>query len=234
MRILITSGATRERIDGVRFMTNFSTGKTGAELADYFKDKRCEVFYLHGESAAMPAASTDCLEFSDFADLDGKLKLVLKKYRFDAVIHLAAVSDYSVDSLRIGSKRVKPGRLAKIDSGEEVTIGLKRNFKIIGRLANYSRNRGPRPVIVGFKLTNNAAGKQVLDAVRKLEIEGNPDIVVHNDLSEFKGGENRVFHIYEEGRRAGGCASRRKLAAKLMQIIKKRVSEREAKNASGS
>ena len=36
MKILLTSGATVEYIDGVRFITNFSTGGTGSILADEF------------------------------------------------------------------------------------------------------------------------------------------------------------------------------------------------------
>lgn len=223
MRILITSGAARERIDAVRYITNFSSGKTGAELADYFRRKKCEVLYFHGKSSAVPLNRVTCVEFGGFKDLNDKLKFILKNNRFDAIIHLAAVSDYSVESVTTGSKYRRPEKLSKIDSEDEVSIKLKKNFKIIGRLADYSVGNAARPLIVGFKLTCNARKKQIEKAVQKLRSEGNADIVVHNDLSEFNGGENRMFHIYESGKPVKTCASRKELAAGLFGLVKRRT-----------
>jgi len=214
MRVLITSGATREPIDGVRCITNFSTGKTGAKLAERFAAEGWEVWYLHGAQAAEPAYAARSIGFSDFRDLDRKLRALLKERRFDAVIHAAAVADYSVEWVRAGSRKFLPGRTAKLDSKHPVTLRLKRNFKILDRLSRYARN--PRMKIVAFKLTNRAGERRRLQAVRRLLGPGKADIVVHNDMAEFAGEEGRVFRIYEEGRKAADCGSRARLAARLL------------------
>ena len=54
MKILITAGATREPIDAVRFVSNVSTGATGAALADEFSRGGIEVVLLRSEGAVRP------------------------------------------------------------------------------------------------------------------------------------------------------------------------------------
>jgi phosphopantothenoylcysteine synthetase/decarboxylase len=217
MRVLITSGATREPIDGVRFITNFSTGLTGAALAERFLREGCEVVYLHGAAAARPSGKARLVEFESFGDLDMKLRAELKGRRFDAIVHLAAVSDYSVRSVSVGSRRCAPGKLAKIDSSREVSIRLKRNPKILDRLRGYAGRA--KPMIAAFKLTHGADARHIEEAVRRLA--GKADIVVHNDLAEFDGGRSRSFHIYEAGRKVADCRSRAGLAARLLRMLRK-------------
>ena len=60
-RVLVTAGATREYIDDVRILTNISTGKLGAVIADEFMQQygpgfsyKHEVTYLHGRGAVLP------------------------------------------------------------------------------------------------------------------------------------------------------------------------------------
>src|SRR3989344_7621556 len=95
MRILLTSGATREPIDSVRFISNFSTGKTGAAIASFFELNGASVSFLHGEDSFVPKGLRDTQEFSAFEDLNERLKRRLSSSKYDAVIHAAAVSDYS-------------------------------------------------------------------------------------------------------------------------------------------
>ena len=64
MKILITSGATREPIDQVRFITNMSTGKTGASLAESFAKKGHDVTYLHGQGSHTPNVGVAAVEYS--------------------------------------------------------------------------------------------------------------------------------------------------------------------------
>ncbi|SVC93802.1 uncharacterized protein METZ01_LOCUS346656, partial [marine metagenome] len=46
-KVLITSGGTREPIDAVRYISNLSSGRTGAAIADHFNDQGWDVYYLH-------------------------------------------------------------------------------------------------------------------------------------------------------------------------------------------
>lgn len=215
MKVLITSGATREPIDGVRFITNFSTGATGAELADCFRGRGHRVVYLHGLGAAQPKDPRGCVAFSDFKDLDRKLKGLLRRLRFDLILHLAAVSDYSVSSVLVGGRRHHPARLSKIDSNAEVKVELKRNFKILDRLSGYAAGR---PLIVGFKLTNTADHAAIRRAVGKLGCE----LVVHNDLHDMTDDVTRKFRIFEAGRLLADCPSRAELARRLCALAELR------------
>jgi len=215
MKVLVTSGATREAIDGVRFLTNFSTGATGAALADYFRAQGHSVAYLHGAGAARPRSPRGCAEFGDFADLDRRLQELLRRRRFDLILHLAAVSDFSVASVTVGARRCSPARLAKLDSRAPVRLELKKNFKILDRLPRYARNR---PLIVGFKLTNGAGSAAVRRAVGRLQA----DLVVHNDRRDMSGGRRR-FAVYEAGALKARCLSRGALARSLHSFATRRM-----------
>ena len=73
MKVLITAGATREPIDEVRFLSNVSTGATGAALAENFARRGHEVTLLRGAGAVAPAAISDLQTFSSAEDLRGCL-----------------------------------------------------------------------------------------------------------------------------------------------------------------
>ena len=57
MHFLVTAGATREPLDAVRFLSNVSTGSTGAALADALAVRGHTVTLLRGEGASEPGAS---------------------------------------------------------------------------------------------------------------------------------------------------------------------------------
>jgi phosphopantothenoylcysteine synthetase/decarboxylase len=198
MKALVTSGGTREAIDPVRFITNFSTGRTGARIADALAARGFLVVQLKGEGSAQ-ATDERCESetFTDFADLNARLKARLSGERYDLVVHLAAVSDYSVDTVIQGETSWSGETLAslgKIDSGEKLTIELKRNFKIIERIKSYAGEHVP--FLVGFKLTFTDSSEEQATAIRRLAESGAPDLVVHNDLRTMQSTGVHEFHVY--------------------------------------
>ncbi|MBU2574281.1 MAG: NAD-dependent epimerase/dehydratase family protein [Elusimicrobia bacterium] len=222
MRILVTFGGTREYIDAVRFIANLSTGATGSAIAGYLSRRKHEVVCLRSEGALRPQTKrVKTIEFSGFKDLDSKMRALLKGRTFDAVIHLAAVSDYSPVSVKLGAQKARPGRAVKINSDAgRMTIVLKRNFKILDRIKDYAlRNRKPyKPLVIGFKLTASASKAKALACVRAL---GSADFVVHNDLREREAENAHIFHIYKDGLRFYDCRGALALAEKLDRIITK-------------
>ena len=95
MKLLITSGATREPIDDVRFLSNLSTGKTGAALAGFFLEAGHAVSLLHGEGAVTPSSTKlHCEAFSSANDLRSRLQRHLNTGSYDAIIMTAAISDF--------------------------------------------------------------------------------------------------------------------------------------------
>lgn len=191
--LLITSGGTREPIDGVRFITNVSTGKTGAALADALASFGHRVTLLRAEGSVKPVHSSIEIDtYVTFDDLRSKLSANLGKRRFDAVIQAAAVGDYSIERIEAGGKTI--ARDSKIESSSDLLLKLKANPKLVDELRSHSAN--PQIKIVAFKLTNGANSASQLSAVSKLAERARPDWIVHNDLAEIDE-QRHAFAIYE-------------------------------------
>lgn len=186
-KILITSGATRERIDGIRFITNHSTGRTGAELCDEFAKAGWTVTCLHGEGAVLPARFYKRISFFDYADLEDKLRSELAVEKYAAIVHCAAVSDYTVDEVSHSDSlaSLQPRDLAeqKIQSGGDLVLHLSPTPKLLPQLKEFSQNK--QIFVVGFKLTLNAERTEMLDAGR-LILSETVDAVVANDWSQVR------------------------------------------------
>jgi len=221
MNILITSGPTREPIDTVRFITNLSTGKTGAALADYFQGQGHEVTFLHGGDSIKPNKAREILPFEAFLDLNQAMQEILSRGHIDVVFHGAAVGDYSVEQIRLPHETLQGGADFKIDSQEKVELVLKRNFKILNKIKSYSVKK--KISVVGFKFTDSREKKDWLVAVRKIYEEGGVDLVVHNDLSERSGEDGPRFRLIEMDEKSLECESRLELARGLENWLRRHL-----------
>ena len=181
MRVLITAGGTEEPLDGVRRLSNTSTGATGLKLARTFAAKEADVMLLHAERIAVNGLGVKTAAFLTFDDLGSLLKQQLGSHQFDAVIHLAAVSDYRLASLEVDGQTLEAPGSGKIPSGRELVVRLRPNPKLIDKLRGWSLN--PALQVVGFKLTDDPDLDFRLAQVRALVDRGVADLVVHNDIS---------------------------------------------------
>ncbi|MFH1496662.1 MAG: phosphopantothenoylcysteine decarboxylase [Verrucomicrobiota bacterium] len=190
MTILITSGATREPIDDVRFLTNVSTGGTGATIAEALAARGHAVTVLRGEGAVTPRDVETVLTFGSTADLQGQLREQLGTGRFDVVIMCAAVSDYRPDT-------VTDGKLTSY--ADELILRLVPTPKLLPALKSHAPNPAALTV-VGFKLTSGADTDARADAVAKLFAAGTVDLVIQNDLREMAAsGDARPFRAWRAG-----------------------------------
>lgn len=184
MKILVTAGATREPIDAVRFLSNVSSGATGAALSNEFVSRGHYVVLLHGEGAVVSERATEREGFSSAADLQARLERRLAQEHFDAVIMTAAVADY------------RPAKAAsgKITSDAvERSLRLVRNEKILPRLKSFST----QPLrVIGFKLTVDADADARRLAVRAQFDAGGVDAIVHNDLTEIRSSTPHPFWLW--------------------------------------
>ena len=188
MRILITSGATREYIDAVRFLTNVSTGGTGAKIADALAARGHAVTLLRGEGAVLPQTlpASDVRVFSSTENLQAQLSQLLGTGTYDAVIQCAAVSDYRPAELHDGKMT---------SSAPELTLRLVPTPKLLPALKTYAPV-ARRPLVIGFKLTAGADSEARLLAVAKLFAAGTVDAVIHNDMDDLAAGAARPFRAY--------------------------------------
>jgi phosphopantothenoylcysteine decarboxylase/phosphopantothenate--cysteine ligase len=220
MNILVTAGATREPLDAVRFLSNVSTGNTGAALADALTARDHRVTLLRGESAVAPRSACEVDVFTSNEDLRVRLQRRLEGGTFDAVIMCAAVADYRPD-------RTAAGKIAS--DASELMIRLVRNPKILPQLKSFS----PRPlVVVGFKLTVGADAVAGRAAVAAQFAAGTVDAVVHNDLEEIRASSAHPFWLYRSTTAApeqiGGAKA---LAEALDRLIATIMSARTKANS---
>lgn len=213
MRVVVTSGGTRETIDSVRFITNLSTGKTGALIAETLARVGHDVSYLHAEGAAMPSGldRMDARSFRTYDDLANLTReLLAEPEPVQLVIQAAAISDFQV---------VTPTPGGKLSSTDELTLVLKPRGKILAKLKSWSRH--PLSVLA-FKLTDTADLSTRREKLESLAEIG-ADWIVHNDLSQRSGDEARGFTIYAthpEVRETAICADAADLASWIATNLK--------------
>ncbi|MFZ4404238.1 MAG: bifunctional phosphopantothenoylcysteine decarboxylase/phosphopantothenate--cysteine ligase CoaBC [Pseudobdellovibrionaceae bacterium] len=209
-KVLVTAGGTQEYIDSARRLTNLSTGHTGASIAAHLFSLGFEVTLLLGKSSRHLQSKLPSLiqveYFDDFQDLNQKLQQILSAQDFSSVIHTAAVSDYSVDQIHIGAQKIKTAKDFKIPSEtEEISLTLKKNFKIIDQIKNYSKNK--KLFLVAFKLTTLADSSYVEKAVEKLIAQAKADLVVQNDSCELENkSDQREFRIFSDTKSSNSIA----------------------------
>jgi phosphopantothenoylcysteine decarboxylase/phosphopantothenate--cysteine ligase len=189
-RILVTAGGTRERIDSVRYIGNMSSGRTASRLADELIDAGHRVTWLGAENAVTPKRPCTMPRFFSFDDLASQLQTLLAANEFDAVIHAAAVSDFSVASVQSEEGDSLDSRSGKLSSESDLLLRLKANPKLLNRIRSWSKNRDVR--VIGFKLTDTEDLQQRFAAVKKQFEDSGVDAVVHNDMQDI----NRKAHSF--------------------------------------
>ncbi len=189
MRALITAGGTAEPIDAVRVITNLSTGRFGAALANALHRRGVDVTLLASHALmAHPAWVAPGIRreaFGSFTDLATLLHTHAARSP-DLLFMAAAVSDYSPVP--------HPGKLSS--DAEELVIRLRRNPKLLPGL----RERcGPETFLVGFKLLAGASRSNLVTAARHQIEAGRLDLTVANDMDTLRGGLHPVT-LVEPGR----------------------------------
>ncbi|MDZ4678473.1 MAG: phosphopantothenoylcysteine decarboxylase [Oligoflexia bacterium] len=220
MKILITSGATREPLDSLRFITNFSTGVTGALLADFMAESGHEVTQLAGHGAQLPRIVRDVTYFESFDDLNEKIKTKLSTYKYDVVIHLAAVSDYSVENITTSVDQAPSKAGGKLHSDQKLQVTLKPNFKIVEKLKSYSASA---LTVIAFKLTATEDLQEQKTAIEKLTRNSEIDFVVHNDFVEIKKNGMHRFEIYKQDAVLKSGTTKLELAQALNEVLKENI-----------
>src|SRR5436305_354525 len=107
MHLLVTAGNTQAPIDRVRCITNIFTGRTGAAIAlrAWERGHTVTLFTSHPETVAAwrggspPGQRWELARYCTFDDLQRLMAEAIPRRPFGAVIHCAAVSDYSAEGV---------------------------------------------------------------------------------------------------------------------------------------
>ena len=217
MNILITGGGCEEAIDSVRSVCNFSTGKTACKIARTLlsADSSIKLTAIMAEKAEKPEGCT-VRTFRSFSDLEHILREECTAGSYDAVIHAAAVSDYSPEAVIIDGKEYPAGLIPKISSEKSLLIKMKKNPKLIESIKLWT---GKNCTLVGFKLTSNATRKEQETAVAKMfSAENPPDLVAANDVSLITP-DFHPFRLYKKTGLATECYSIESMCGHILRIM---------------
>jgi len=167
-KILITAGPTYERIDPVRFIGNFSSGKMGFALADECAARGAEVLLITGPT-------TLSLSHPNIRRVD----VESAREMYDAAITTFPGMDAAILSAAVADYRPAQWTDEKIKrrEGEEITITLTPNPDIAASLGEI---RKPHQLIIGFALETS---NEESNAGRKMERK-NFDFIVLNSLQD--------------------------------------------------
>lgn len=210
-RIMITAGPTYEKIDPVRFIGNYSSGKMGFALAEECARRGAEVTLIAGP-VSLPAKHPlihridveSCIEMRDAA--------VSAFRQSDAAILCAAVADFR--PAIVADQKIKR-------VGEDLDIHLVPNPDIAATLGQQKR---PGQVMVGFALETNDEQR---NAEHKLE-KKNLDFIVLNSLRNagtcFRSDENQITIISHDGQRAYEKKPKADVASDIVDEISRRLS----------
>jgi phosphopantothenoylcysteine decarboxylase / phosphopantothenate---cysteine ligase len=183
--VLVTAGPTREELDPVRYLSNYSSGKMGYAIARSAILRGARVILVSGPSAQRPPAGAEHLAVISAAEM---YDTVLKRAsEATVIIKAAAVADYR-PATRAAEKLKK--------RGETLTLQLEKTPDI---LAELGRRKGSY-LLVGFA----AETENLLDnAQAKLQAK-QLDMIVANDVSQsgcgFDAETNAVRILFADGR----------------------------------
>ncbi|UCG34915.1 MAG: hypothetical protein JSW17_05340 [Candidatus Omnitrophota bacterium] len=173
MKVLVTAGATWVKVDDVRILTNKFTGKTGLYVAQQLKERGHSVTLLINDHCIEKIKGLKVISYRYFDDFKSVLMRNLAKNRYDAIIHMAAVSDYKV-------KNVKKGKIPSYQKKLALQlVPTEKLVKIIRRLCRQA-------LLIQFKLEVKRKGL-IEDAYQNLK-ENNSDFVVANALKDLVSG----------------------------------------------
>ncbi|MDD3655156.1 MAG: bifunctional phosphopantothenoylcysteine decarboxylase/phosphopantothenate--cysteine ligase CoaBC [Atribacterota bacterium] len=184
--ILITAAATREPIDQVRFISNYSSGKMGFALAEVAKNRGAKVILVSGPTFLQDIEGIKTIRVNTAAEMREQVL-----YYFDEVdvfISAAAVSDFRpVNQFK--------GKIKK-EEADVIRLELRKNVDI---LKEVGEKKG-KQILIGFAAE---VKKLKENALSKLKSK-NLDYIVANDISRedsgFGADTNKVLIIERSGK----------------------------------
>lgn len=201
-KVLITAGPTYERLDPVRFIGNFSTGKMGFALANECAERGADVILISG-----PTSQT--ISHSNIKRID----VESAQEMYDAALEFFSDSDIAILSAAVADYRSKVAVNEKIKrtDTDDLTITLVPNPDIAAALGNQKKSSQK---IIGFALETNDEDENA----RKKMAKKNLDFIVLNSLNDAGAGfgydTNKITILSAEGKKQSFALKTKKEVAK--------------------
>lgn len=217
--VLITAGGTIEPIDGVRGITNFSSGKLGSIIADTLTD--CKVFLIKGKKSVVPQnllKHITVIETTDTQSVQDAIEEVMNNNTIDYFIHSMAISDYTVDKVVSVDELIdsineystyskndiiellkNPPSIInrnKVSSTiKQPLIYLKQTPKIIATI----KQKWPSVKLIGFKLLNNVSKDELINVAMASLEKNHAEYIVANDLTGISKENHKAYIVNSSG-----------------------------------
>ena len=208
-KVLITAGPTYEKIDPVRFIGNYSSGKMGFALAEECAQRGAEVTLVAGPVSMECSEAIHRIDVESCEEMYQAATAAFKES--DAAILCAAVADFRPATQATQKiKREKDDLVLRLEPTHDIAAAL-------------GKMKTEKQVLVGFALETN---DEEVNAKKKLETK-NLDFIVLNSLQNkgtcFQSDENQISIISKEGQRDYEKKSKQAVARDIVDEIEKRV-----------
>jgi len=207
--ILITAGATQEKIDPVRFISNHSTGKMGYELARACAYRGANVTLISGKTHLAPPLFVHTVFVTSAKEMFEEVKEYAKNA--DIIIKAAAVADYRPKHIFDEKVKKKDGNLS---------MELERTDDILYYLGKNKKNN---QFLCGFSMETE---NMIENSKQKME-KKNLDMIVANNLKQEGAGfgteTNAVTLLSKEEIIQIPLMSKFEAAIKILDEIKKKI-----------
>ena len=173
-KIMVTAGATRENIDPMRFITNFSSGKMGLALARAAFIRGADVQLISGNLTEQVPFYINNISCKNAEEM---FQATIREFPENQIIlKTAAVSDFTP---------ANPSK-QKIKKGEDLKLDLKRTKDILSELGKIKTKE---QILVGFA----AESENIIKNARQKLQKKNLDFIVANDLKVAEKDETSAF-----------------------------------------
>lgn len=205
IKLLVTAGPTREKIDPVRYISNHSTGKMGYAIARAAMLRGAQVTLVTGKTDLTPPIGVDTVQITSAAEMAAAVKGRADEQ--DIIIKAAAVADYR-------PKYISDEKIKKKD--EEMSIALERTEDILGFLGAHKKDG---QFLCGFSMETENVEENSRAKLRKKNL----DLIVANNLKQTGAGfgtdTNVVTLLSEKEAVELPIMSKEEVAEKLLDHI---------------
>ncbi len=205
LKVVVTAGPTREKIDPVRYISNNSTGKMGYAIAKVAMMRGANVTLISGPTSLDKPRFVDAIDVVSARDM---YEAVVEEAKdADIVIKAAAVADYRPDTVATEKIKKKDG---------DMSINLERTDDI---LASLGANKSDKLFLCGFSMET----ENLIENSRKKLDKKNLDMIVCNNLKVAGAGfgtdTNVVTLITKSDIKELPIMSKEEVASKLLDEI---------------
>ncbi len=188
LKVLVTAGPTREAIDPVRFISNYSTGKMGYAVARMASLRGAEVTLVSGPTALSAPMGVKLVRVNSAEDMYTAVTDFSREA--DIIVKTAAVADFRPAA-------ANENKIKKDGSVPEIKLEKTRDI-----LAELGKNKPAGQALVGFCMETE---ELIASAEKKLKSK-NLDIIAANDLNTpnvgFAADTNTVALLFADGSRS--------------------------------